>query len=397
MSTPALFLTLQLLDPVISTHHPQTSYLQLELTGGNPYPHPPRKFLLLIDTSNSMQGPKLGYAKQLAQTLPTCLTSTDLLSLVTFSHQGEMVLPTAQMTDIYLFPRIVENLAAGGSSALAHGLEIAYQEMRRRTDNTLNRILLISDGSINLPPETKSELLTLIRTHRSQGITLSTLIPVPSTGDWEFFSQMAKTGGGIGHSELNKSSMLAILDQELHSLTAQIAYAIQISFSLPIPPLNFAYFQKQERRIRLFPINLPAFATEGIHKIAEVYLSYWDPRFSNSVSMTFPVTVTARDSPNQCRSDQKVMAELLIAQTVTGYTQVLQLQSQGQLNAARELLLHQAAQLKVGIGAEGLPLEKVEALKQLKDLNLEIAQHLNDPNWQLYQERIIEAQLSFDH
>jgi Ca-activated chloride channel family protein len=70
----------------------------------------------------------------------------------------------------------IEDLSAGGSTAMASGIELAYQEAMKTLDGgSLSRIVILSDGDANVGTTSHAEILKRIRGHVKEGVTVTTV------------------------------------------------------------------------------------------------------------------------------------------------------------------------------------------------------------------------------
>ncbi|GAB1364878.1 VWA domain-containing protein [Rhodobacter sp.] len=139
---------------------------------------PPLNLVFLIDTSGSMEDPnKLGLLKQsLALMLPE-LRPEDEISIVTYAGSAGQVLPPTRAADRDSILRALDNLTAGGSTAGAEGLELAYQVAKgMQGDGEVSRILLATDGDFNVGISDPEGLEAYVAKKREQdGVYLSVL------------------------------------------------------------------------------------------------------------------------------------------------------------------------------------------------------------------------------
>ena len=113
---------------------------------------PPLNLVFLIDTSGSMEDPnKLGLLKQSLSLMLPELRPEDEISIVTYAGSAGQVLPPTKAAERDTILAALDNLTAGGSTAGAEGLELAYQVAKgMQADGEVSRILLATDGDFNV-------------------------------------------------------------------------------------------------------------------------------------------------------------------------------------------------------------------------------------------------------
>jgi len=139
---------------------------------------PALNLVFLIDTSGSMDDPaKLGLLRQsLALMLPS-LRPEDQISIVTYAGSAGLALPPTPASDSAKILSSLDNLTAGGSTAGAEGLELAYQTAKEmQGDGEVSRILLATDGDFNVGVSDPEGLTAYVAKKREQdGTYLSVL------------------------------------------------------------------------------------------------------------------------------------------------------------------------------------------------------------------------------
>ena len=138
---------------------------------------PASRLVFLVDTSGSMNTPEsLPMVKRSLRMLTQQLRPQDRVAIVAYAGSAGLVLPSTPGTDKETIVKAIENLHAGGSTAGAQGLELAYKiAMEQMDPEGSNRVILATDGDFNVGPSSEAELVRLIEEKRKTGIFLSVL------------------------------------------------------------------------------------------------------------------------------------------------------------------------------------------------------------------------------
>jgi Ca-activated chloride channel family protein len=137
----------------------------------------PVRLTFLVDTSGSMQSPdKIQLAKRSLHFLVDQLNEDDSVALATYAGSVSKVLGPTSLREKARVHAAIENLTAGGSTAMNSGIDLAYRMARESfVPGAENRVIVLSDGDANVGPSTHQDILKTIRRSAEQGITLSTI------------------------------------------------------------------------------------------------------------------------------------------------------------------------------------------------------------------------------
>lgn len=137
----------------------------------------PMNLVFLIDVSGSMYSEdKLPLVQKSFSMLTDNLSSRDRISIVTYAGSDEVVLEGADGNDRQRVLDAINSLEAGGSTAGAAGINTAYEIAEKYfIKGGNNRVILATDGDLNVGLSSESELTRLIEEKRESGVFLSVL------------------------------------------------------------------------------------------------------------------------------------------------------------------------------------------------------------------------------
>jgi len=158
----------------------KNNYLAMIAIQGKKVEHgnlPKSNLVFLLDVSGSMDEPmKLPLLKSSFQLLAEQLGENDRVSIVVYAGASGTVLEGARGDEKEKILAALDSLEAGGSTAGAAGIELAYKVAKKYFINGgNNRVILATDGDFNVGVSSESELARLIEKKREEGIYLSVL------------------------------------------------------------------------------------------------------------------------------------------------------------------------------------------------------------------------------
>jgi len=191
---------------------------------------PPANLVFLIDVSGSMaDANKLGLLKSSMKMLTKQLTKDDRVSIVVYAGASGVVLEPTPGDNHRAIHRALRNLRAGGSTNGAAGIEEAYElATSAMTDDSINRIILATDGDFNVGISDIEKLKKLIEHNRETGIALTTLgFGVGNYND-HLMEQLADVGNGNYAYIDSLNEARKVLVDELTSTLLTIAKDVKI-------------------------------------------------------------------------------------------------------------------------------------------------------------------------
>nr|WP_256376815.1 von Willebrand factor type A domain-containing protein [Novosphingobium sp. BW1] len=178
--------------------NPETRLLRIGLRGYDiaRESRPPANLVFLLDVSGSMSAPdKLPLLKTALSGLAGELGEQDRVSIVVYAGAAGLVLPPTN--DTRKIRAALDTLTAGGSTAGAAGLKLAYNIARDSfIDGGVNRILIGTDGDFNVGMTNHDDMIAKIEKERDAGITLTTLGFGQGNYNEALMEQVADHGNG---------------------------------------------------------------------------------------------------------------------------------------------------------------------------------------------------------
>ena len=199
---------------------------------------PAMNLVFLIDVSGSMYDDnKLPLVQKSFSMLTDNLTAADRVSIVTYAGSDEVVLEGADGNDRKKILRAINDLEAGGSTAGAAGITTAYDIAQKYfIDGGNNRVILATDGDLNVGLSSESELTRLIEEKRESGVFLSVL--GFGTGNYKDnrLEALADYGNGnYSYIDSEKEAKKVLVDEMSGTL---FTVAKDVKFQLEFNPAN---------------------------------------------------------------------------------------------------------------------------------------------------------------
>ena len=190
----------------------------------------PANLVFLVDVSGSMDRREgLPLVKSTLKLLVDQLREQDRVSLVVYAGESRVVLEPTSGREKAKIRTAIEQLTAGGSTAGASGIELAYQMAQQAfIPKGINRILLATDGDFNVGISDFDSLKQMAVDKRKTGISLTTLGFGVDNYNEHLMEQLADAGDGNYAYIDNLREARKVLVDQLGSTLAVVAKNVKL-------------------------------------------------------------------------------------------------------------------------------------------------------------------------
>ncbi len=291
----------------------------------------PANLVFLVDVSGSM-GPddRIGLAKKSLRILTQNLKEGDTVALVTYAGSTRVVLPPTGLEHKAKILAALDDLVANGSTGMASGLDLAYQQAMQglrpgptggalpalpeggRSPGKISRVIVLSDGDANVGAHTHDELLKIIAGRAKEGVTLSTIGFGMGNYKDELMEQVANKGNGNNFYIDSLAAAKKVFEQQLGSTLEVVAK--DAKFQVDFDPEMIARYRLvgyENRDIAdtdfrndkvdageigaghqvtaLYEVELTTKGKQANAPIAAVRIRHKDPRAEQATEAAFPM------------------------------------------------------------------------------------------------------------
>ena len=202
----------------------------------------PLNLAIVLDRSGSMSGSKLEQAKQAAALLVDELDRDDVLSIVLYESEIQVVRSAARVGDQHReIKRLIERIETGGSTALYGGVEEGSRQLREfLSKERINRVMLLSDGIANVGPSDNREIASLGTRIAREGMSVTT-IGLGSDYNETLMTALAEASDANYYYVADVEKLPQVFEKELGELKSIVAREVVIEIRCPegIRPLRF--------------------------------------------------------------------------------------------------------------------------------------------------------------
>jgi Ca-activated chloride channel homolog len=210
----------------------RSQLLQIGLKGFEPKAEqrPAANLVFLVDVSGSMQSAdKLGLVKKSLRLLVNRMDSRDRIALAVYAGAAGTVLESTPGSDKAKILAAIDGLQAGGSTHGSAGIKLAYALAAQHfIDGGINRVIIASDGDMNVGTVNLQALKDLVEQKRKNGIALTTLGFGSGNYNYALMEQLADVGNGNASYIDSLQEAQKVLVNEMQSTLQTIAADVKI-------------------------------------------------------------------------------------------------------------------------------------------------------------------------
>lgn len=192
----------------------------------------PLNLCLCIDRSGSMEGEPLDYVKQACAYVVDLLDQNDVLSIVTFAEDIEVVMPARRVINRGLIKQHIQRIETGNTTNLYDGLLTAGRQVASvQSPAYLNRVLLLTDGEPTTGIKDFASIVGQVAELKTRGITVTALGFGPDYNE-ELLAGIARRSNGNYYFISRPELIPEVFRTELESLMTVVAKNLHLQLHL---------------------------------------------------------------------------------------------------------------------------------------------------------------------
>ena len=188
---------------------------------------------IVIDRSGSMAGQPLDEAKKSAIMMIEQMHADDRVAVVAYDSHASLVVPSTLCAEKESIISRIREIHEGGMTALHAGWLMGAEEVARyKTENSLNRVLLLSDGNANEGLINIAEIKSQCSQLADAGVTTSTY-GLGHHFNEELMIEMASGGLGQGYYGETADDLADPFREEFELLLNTVATNLKLEAEAP--------------------------------------------------------------------------------------------------------------------------------------------------------------------
>jgi Ca-activated chloride channel family protein len=281
-------------------------------------PRMPLNLCLILDRSGSMEGAPLDYVKQACGFVIDLLEPTDVLSIVAFTDQAELIKPAGYVANKQLVKEHINRLEVGNTTDLFGGIAMGCGQVASvASPSYVNRALLLTDGEPTAGTKDFASIVGQVAEQKSRGITVTALGFGPEYNE-ELLASVAKKSGGNYYYIMRPELIPEVFRKELQTMMSTVARNLRLRVRMSrwvqvrqihgkqptcghrTAEVTLADIERGEVQTALVEIEVGA-RPGGKYRVAQVELSYDD-------SLTARTETTSADVVIDFTTDASLIA-----------------------------------------------------------------------------------------
>ena len=202
----------------------------------------PLNLAVVLDRSGSMTGAKIEKAKQAAMMLIDQLGKDDVISLVVYDSDVDVIASAQRVGGRQTqLKRLIQRIGPGGSTALYAGVKTGGDQLAEFLDEeSINRVLLLSDGIANVGPKSNREITRLGQHLANGGMSVST-IGLGDDYNEDLMTALAESSDANYYFVDDVEMLVEVFESELGELKSVVArkLIVEIEFPKGVTPVRF--------------------------------------------------------------------------------------------------------------------------------------------------------------
>ena len=351
---------------------------------------------IVIDKSGSMRGEKIAQAREAAVQAVDRLSDNDIVSVIAYDSSVNVVLPATKASGREEIKAKIRSITAAGNTALFAGVSKGAAEIRKFLDeDTVNRVILLSDGQANVGPSTARELEQLGTSLIKEGISVSTMgLGLGYNEDLMTSLAMAASGNHVFIEDAK--NLVSVFQNEFDDVLSVVAQRINIKADLapgvrPVKVLNYdadiigqtvsldlgQLYSRQERYF-VIEVEVTCGASGTTKPVGDVQVEYNNLITETTDKLSSSIQVKFSESEEQVVAavDKEIMGSCVIQVANERNRRATELRDQGRVEEARNLLISNGSMLDMNYKRFALP-----ELKLRCEANLQQAEMLDESKW----------------
>lgn len=235
---------------------PQALYVLVEVSANSEVDSQrlPLNLCLVLDRSTSMKGARLQQVKSAARYIIDQMEQNDILSVVLFSDQAELILPGRRSIDKTAAKAAINSIVAGGGTEILQGLTMGLNEIERwQGEGMQNHLILLTDG------QTYGDDQECLETARQAGERNISLTLMGVGADWNdaLLDEMARLCRGSSTSVCidSNAKIAKVFHEQIQSLGNIFAHNLLLSVHHSEGVSTKEIFQVSPEIQRLYPAD----------------------------------------------------------------------------------------------------------------------------------------------